>query len=306
MAGEGVQDLVRVAGNSGLDVLVRNVEEHNGPAMDAWGANVQFLEEPVEATLGGGGAASAYLLGRLGQRVALNTNLGNDSWGAVLLGFLEPAQVEVHQTRAVVTAVDVILLSPEGKRHSLYYPGEKVDWKRSLEGEPPKWFLASGYGGVEAEDLEELRQVFAELRQRGTKIAFDPSPWFEGRVQTRDMLRVWSQVDCLVATEEELSAWHQAPGSEELAVQLLEAGPEKVVVKRGKEGAVYAGRNEGVGSLATEEVKNANSVGAGDTFNGRLLYGLCRGEGLEEGVAAAVHMATRVVRRGRGVLGALD
>jgi len=303
---QAVKGLVHVAGNAVLDVLVRDVETAGGPAADSWGANVQLLARPVAPALGGCGAAAAYLLGRLGQRVVLNTNAGDDRWGAVLRGWLEEAGVEICRPPAAATAVNVIALSREGKRRSFYYTGEKVVWRRSLEGETPEWFLATGYAKVEAADLEELGEVFAALRRRGTRVMFDPSPWFAGRVEAGAMLATWAEVDGLVATEEELCTWHPAAEGETLAAQLLEKGPEFVVLKRGAEGATYAGRNGERGCFPAERIENANTVGAGDTFNGRLLFGLCRGELLGEGVEAAVRMATNVVRNGRGVLGALD
>ena len=58
------------------------------------------------------------------------------------------------------------------------------------------------------------------------------------------------------------------------------------------------------GWLSAEKVENANSVGAGDTFNGRLLFGLCQKEGLRQAVGEAVRIASRVVGNGKGVLGA--
>ena len=306
MVAQVSEGLVRVAGNSCLDVLVRDVEDWGGPARDGWGGNLHFMARPNEAVLGGGGAAPAYLLGRLGGRVELVTNLGQDSWSGVLQAEIEAAQVAIHPVRTGTTATNIILLSSTGARRSMYYAGEKVDWQRSLEGPTPEFFLASGFGLVGSEDLQVLHQVFRSLRQRGTKIVFDPSPWFAGRVSCKAMLDVWQQVFCLVATEEELQVWRQAPGGEELALQLLQEGPEYVVVKRGAEGAAYAARGKGSGLLPTERVASENTVGAGDSFNGRLIYEMCQGNSLEEAVEAAVATATRVVRRGRGVRGALD
>jgi sugar/nucleoside kinase (ribokinase family) len=46
------------------------------------------------------------------------------------------------------------------------------------------------------------------------------------------------------------------------------------------------------------------NFGAGDTFNGRLLYGIMEGESILNSVEEAVALATRVVKAGRGVLGA--
>lgn len=299
-----IKGSIHVASNAVLDVLVRDVATPGGPARDGWGANVQLLAKPVEVALGGCGAGPAYILGRLGQRVVLNANIGADSWGQLLRSWL--LQVEVQPAPFAETAVHLILLSPEGRRSSFYYTGEKVAWERSLEAERPEWYLAAGYGKVDASDLEELGRVFAHLRRQGTRVMFDPGPWFKGRVSAPAMLALWSQVDCLVATEEELQTWHPAADAQRLAGQLLDLGPSQVVVKRGREGAVYAGKAEGLGSLPTTRVEGANTVGAGDTFNGRLVCGLCRGEGLEDAVQAALQLATQAVRQGRGVLGALD
>ena len=260
----------------------------------------------MEATLGGCGAAPAFLLGKLGLQVRLNTNLGDDRWGAVVRDWLREGNVELCGSSFASTAVHVIALDRDGKRRSFYFTGEKVEWRRSLEEETPGWLLVSGYGKVDADDLREMREVFATVRDRGGRVMFDPSPWFAGRVSVGDMLEIWKFVDCLVATEEELRDWVEAGDAEDLAGRVLELGPDAVVVKRGPEGAVFAARDGETGKLSTERIDRANSVGAGDTFNGRLLYGFCCGEGLAKAVEEALRMATNAVRHGKGVLGALE
>ena len=79
-----------------------------------------------------------------------------------------------------------------------------------------------------------------------------------------------------------------------------------MVVKRGSLGALFASRAGESGTVAAVPVEGRNSVGAGDTLNGRLVHGLSRGESLADAVAAAVELATNTVRNGRGVLGAFD
>ncbi len=300
-----VKGLVEVASNAVLDVLVRDVSDPEGPARDGWGANVQLLSRPVEVALGGCGAAAAYVLGRLGQAVRLNSNLGGDSWGNLLRGWLEAAGVEIRSAAFADTAVHLIQLSPEGKRRSYYYTGEKVAWGASLAGDRPEWYLAAGYGKVDAADLVELEAVFGQLRTGGTRVVFDPGPWFKGRVEAGAMRQVWAQVHTLVATEDELRQWHPAAHVHALAVGLLDLGPAQVVVKRGGAGAVCADL-AGCTELPTTPVEGANTVGAGDTFNGRLVQGLCGGEELRTAVKGALELATQAVRRGRGVLGALE
>ncbi len=55
---------VHVLGNSVVDILVPGVWPE-GQAGDAWAGNVSVLRQPVRVTLGGCGAAPAYVLGRL-------------------------------------------------------------------------------------------------------------------------------------------------------------------------------------------------------------------------------------------------
>ena len=298
---------VHVAGNSALDVLVRTPAGLPAEAADTWGANTLLLDDPIEVTLGGCGAAPAWVLGRLGNSVSLNTNIGGDGPGSLAASWLTGAGVSLVSADPPpqATAVHVVQLDAAGGRRSAYYPGEKVEWQRSA-GEEPDWLLASGYGGVEGRDVDRLQELFAGARARGARVVFDPSPWFAGRVPAEQMLRLWGTIDGLVATEEELGHWLPAGSPDVLAGGALGAGPRWVVVKRGRRGALFADRVGEYGTVPAEPVSGTNSVGAGDTLNGRLVHGLSRGESLADAVAAAVELATNTVRNGRGVLGAFD
>ena len=154
-----VEGLVQIAGNAVLDVLVRGTGL-GGAAAEVWSDNVQIVRNPVDGVLGGCGAATAYVLGGLGQQVALNTNLGQDVWGDTLRNWLESVEVDIAGLKAARTAVHVIALDAVGRRQSHYYRGEKVDWRASLELPVPQVFFAAGYGSVESEDAADLHAVF--------------------------------------------------------------------------------------------------------------------------------------------------
>ena len=297
--------MIHVAGNSVVDLLLRDVPLHT-EALDGWGrGNVHFLEQPPEPVLGGNGGAVAYLLGRLGEQVSLNTQVGQDTFGQTLRGWLEEAGVALTCPPAEHTAVNTVLLSPEGTRRSVYYTGEKVNWRRSLGVREAAWFYASGYGGVTSEDLRELTGVFEGFRARGTKVAFDPGPWFFAAAKQEEMLDAWRGVDCLIGTAGELGTWYPDDGVESLVGRILQLGPGRVVVKRGGEGAAFGGRDEGIGFSGTERLRGGNTMGAGDTFNAGLLHGLRRGRPLEASVGMGLKLATEAVRQGRGALGAI-
>jgi len=296
---------VHVAGNSVLDLPLRYAPDVWGDGQDGWASgNVHFLTEPVDGLLGGCGGATAYVLGRLGTSVSLNTQIGEDALGQAVRAWLREAQVRLTSEPAAHTAVNVIPLSEDGARRSLYYTGVKVDWRRSLDV-TADWLFASGYGQVTAEDLVDLTAVFQAAHSQGTKVVFDPSPWFM-MCTTRDViLDVWSHVDVLIGTEDEMNMHEACASVDDLLGRLLEMGPEWVVVKRGADGAAFGGQRGVRGSIMGDRVDCAYTVGAGDTFNAGVLHGLCQGWSMAETIDFAVALATRAVRSGRGALGAV-
>ncbi|MEE2658935.1 MAG: carbohydrate kinase family protein [Candidatus Latescibacterota bacterium] len=294
--------LVHVAGNAVVDVLLRADECPPAPPEDRWADNTEILSAPVGFALGGCGAASAYALGFLGARVSLNTNIGADDAGQMLRGWLAEAGVHVAAT-AGHSAVHIIRLSVQG-RQSSYHTGERVDWFVSRSLVPaPAWALLSGFGAVTADDLEEMAEVCDFLKRQGTRIAFDPSPWFRGRTTVSQMQRAFAGCDLLLGTEEEIGEWIPGDSLEALTQGALDCGPQGVVVKRGPQGAFYADP-EATGEAPAVSIQGGNSVGAGDTFNARIVYGRATGEPLGESTAAAVALSTELVRRGMGVRGA--
>lgn len=298
--------VVHIAGNAAIDVLVKTPEALPTEAGHTWGSNTALVSDPIEMTMGGGGAAPAYVLGRLGQSVSLNSNIGSDRPGELMRSWLSDAGVDLRVTarQPPASAVHIVHLDEEARRRSAYYPGEKVEWLPSLDTASP-WLLTSGYGRVDAEDVDELEELFAAAHGRGTQIVFDPSPWFAGRVPRERMVALWTYLHGIVATEEELAHWVPDRSGEAMGEAVLAAGPDCVVIKRGPKGALYAAASGESGTVPTEAVSRSSSIGAGDTLNGRLLYGLSTGEDLTTAVTAAVSLATEVVRQGRGVLAAL-
>jgi sugar/nucleoside kinase (ribokinase family) len=366
----GVGPRVHVIGNSVVDILVKGAgtkkeeKEKKALAADSFSSdNVQVISAPITPALGGSGAASAYVLSRLGARVWLHSNIAEDAFGCLLRGWLKEAGVTLLHSSASATAAHVICIQGD-KRNSSYYRGDKVDWTALtqapdlVEGD---WCLAAGYGAVDGKDLGELTYLAKHLKALGCKLAFDPSPWFANRVQRGEMLELWTHLELLTGTADELMHWlgaksflgafqrekkdrhsimpARAPSrasseesagiagksitdkevdeetkvkevktnekraksskadvaAEDLAKECLRLCPvaRLVVVKRGALGASWAAPlsgNEGVprdkndhdaiietGSFRAEVCEAANSVGAGDTFNAQLIYGLATG-----------------------------
>jgi sugar/nucleoside kinase (ribokinase family) len=292
-----------VLGNTVVDLIVHG-SVPGGPAVAGWADNVTRVERPIRAALGGCGAGPAYVLGLLGSSVELTTSVGSDTWGRLVVGWLHPLGVDLTTVAAAATAVHVVILDAEGRRRSLYYTGDPVPWRLALDAEPPAWVVAGGYGAVEAADLAALQGVFEHHRDRGARVLFDPGPWFAGRVDPVRMRAAWAAVDCLVGTVEELRVWLDREDALAQVEAGLGCGPDTGVVKQGPLGATGGTRAGWRGSVPAEPVSGANTVGAGDAFDGRLAWGLATGESVVQAVTASVRLATAVVRQGTGVLGA--
>ena len=298
--------MIHVVGNSVLDIPLRYAPHWSAETADGWtSGNVHFLQNAVDGVLGGCGAATAYVLGKLGLDVSLNTQIGADVFGQVIRGWLDEARVQLVGGFAEHTAVNVIPLGEDGSRRSLYYTGKKIDWEQSLDVDCDIFF-ASGYGQVGALEIAELTKVFQHMQTRGIRVVFDPGPWFMMRSEQEAVYAAWQCVDVLVGTQEELNTWAKCDAVSDLMAHLCEAVRGDVVVKQGGDGAAFCQANGNVEHVETVRVNQAYTVGAGDTFNAGLLYGFNQKYALADAVQFAVDIATRAVRSGRGALGAVD
>jgi len=77
-----------------------------------------------------------------------------------------------------------------------------------------------------------------------------------------------------------------------------------LIVKCGKQGVLWLAPDaKSPVRFAAPRVKAANTIGAGDSFNGALLAALDRGEDFPTALKTANRVAASVVRSRQGVLG---
>lgn len=293
---------VHLAGNCAVDLVAGRADARSGErAMDL--AGLEIVAEPPHVLFAGNAAWPAWLLAEMGHPVQLNAPVGRDLFGIFLRRRLREAGVELVGLDAGTTAVSLLSSTEGGLRTGTVYPGEPIDWQRSERalsaGSDAHWFFAAGYTGFHASDADDLKHLFALLRDRQVQIVFDPGPWLSTLVGRDRVLDLLAMVNCLSATAEELADWFSPGDPALLAQRALDHGVESVAMKRGRDGAFFAGRNGPAGQVATAPVPGASTVGAGDTFNAGLLHGLSTGMSLADTVAYAVRLATEVVRVGR-------
>ena len=300
--------VISVAGPASVDMSI-----HDPPrgwigdvGRDIYTTDTLFsLKAPVSLCLGGNGGASAYVLGKSGLRVRLNAPIGNDPAGNLVRGWLKEVNVACIAPPASATMLAITATDSQHKRLGcLQYPGPTIDWSLSCSDHDSTWFLAAIHAKVSVAELHVVGQVLCESHRRGCMTVLDTGVGWMEVVEPEQIRVLWSKVDLLIGTVEELGHWTSCEAPQDIAESVLNGGVAQVVIKMGADGAAYQSADQPFTHEPAYPVRRSGlSIGAGDTFNGALIAALARGEPLSVSVTQAQRAAAKVVEAGRGVLG---
>jgi ribokinase len=253
---------------------------------------------------GGKGANQAFAAGRLGGRVRILGQVGNDTHAAWLKENLAGAGVDVSAVLtdpAVCSGVAVIGIDGTGQNQIVVVPGSNGTF--SVER------LAASAAALEGASLvllqleiplDSVAAAARRAREAGATVILDPAP---ARPLSAELLR---SVDYLTPNETELAALTGGPiGVEQSraeiaarAQQLRQLGADKVLVKIGAAGALLV-TGTGEHFWPAFRVEAVDSTAAGDAFNGAFAVALAEGKSeIEAGRFAAAAAACSVTRRG--------
>ncbi|UYQ71971.1 PfkB family carbohydrate kinase [Pelagibacterium flavum] len=146
--------------------------------------------------------------------------------------------------------------------------------------------FASGYDAVHIGRSSGLDDHLAKLAGR-TRLSYDFSTRYEAEhVEAVAPLCYLAAASAGDIAEREALALQQ---------RMLDAGANWALVTRGKAGAILSdGRR--VHSVAAVSTQVVDTLGAGDTFTARTLFGLLKGEGADEILASAAQAAADTCR----------
>ena len=136
------------------------------------------------------------------------------------------------------------------------------------------------------------------VRAAGGRIFFDsdcdPQGWSQ---ESRDEIaRLLPLVDVFLPSAEEARGLTGLEDPEAAARELQRISGGGVVIKLGPEGCVAFGP-EDEHRVPAPSVQVSDTTGAGDSFNGGLMYGLSEGAEWPEALRFATHLASTVVSR---------
>lgn len=298
-----------IIGTANVDLLVSGFAKMPGGGGDEFTtSNLVFCDAPLKLMLGGNGGNCAYVLGGLGAPTALCSAVGQDELGDLVRNWMLERQVDVtglvrHPVQA--TAFTTIVMDNALNRQAFHHSGALAtltyaDLPVHLL-EAAKVILVTSYTIMPGLRSQGFAYALAGAQRRGAITAVDIGPAIGEPAQLPELRPLLPTIDYLIANRHELAVCTGTESVEEGAKRLLQAGARCLIIKLGKAGAAIwtAETHTLVPGFAVEA---RSTVGAGDSFNAGLLYGLQQSWPLAEAVRFGNAVAALVVSSERGIL----
>lgn len=252
---------------------------------------------------GGKGANQAFGAARLGGRVSMIGQVGNDAQGPWLVQSLASGGVNVEHVGTdpnVSTGVATITIDEQGQNQIIIVAGSNGTFSTERLQLSRERILQAGLVLLQLEvPLATVHSAARLAHQGGGLVILDPAP---AQPLSDDLLAL---VDYITPNETELSMVTGMPpgplteqSARPLARRLLSRGAKRVIVKLGAQGALLVTPSQEHFWPAIP-VKAVDSTAAGDAFNAAFAVALARGESeVDAGSYATAAAACSVCKAG--------
>lgn len=249
-----------------------------------------------EENPGGAPANCVCAVSKLGGKGAFVGKTGCDSFGNDLRDVLAGLNVDVSGMRTTETqhtTLAFVSLDSNGERNFSFCRNPGADTQLSPEDldktqlENTKILHVGSLSLTDEPAKSATLEAIKIVKAAGGLISYDPN-WranlWRGRNDAMDELKsLFKFADLVKVSDEELELlFGKGISCEEGAKKILAEGVKLVLITLGAEGVYYAAGGNGVieanGTIPVPKVKVADTTGAGDSFNGGLLYRLTRRE----------------------------
>lgn len=229
----------------------------------------------------GGSAIVAAGLQKLGAKVGLIADLGNDPLSRVVSQILDDMSIDrtlIRQHPRPLTQLTVALSFPEDRAFVTRFekPDKPADLAEILREHPAKHVHISSFLAVY--DVPDACQIAHEA---GVTISMDPG-WDEDALRDPRLHRMLSELDYFMPGRGELCfMMDEADTDKALHKALSQMTHGSIIMKNGAEGAIARGPDldEVVPAL---KVNPVDTTGAGDSFDAGFLYALTQGYSIQD------------------------
>lgn len=245
-----------------------------------------------EENPGGAPANCVCAAVKLGGKGTFIGMTGHDSFGEDTRAVLNSLNVDTSGMRysdSQHTTLAFVSLAPNGERTFSFCRNPGADTQITPE-DLDKDMLANArilhIGSLSLTDEPAKSTTLAAIeavKKAGGLISYDPNyraNLWHGRTDAIPLMKsIFPMADSVKVSDEELELlFGKGISYEEGAKQILSKGVSLVLITLGSKGVYYATKQGFCGELTVPKVKVADTTGAGDSFNGGLLYRLTRRE----------------------------
>ncbi len=273
---------ITIIGAAIIDILARPVDRKVF-AQGSWPV------QDMRMDIGGDAANEAIVLSGLGKKVYLQTVLGEDMAGRMILKHLRERGVCVSGScvsKDMVTGINTVLIQEDGERSFLTNPNGSLR-KLGLEHihmpfeKDTKILCLASIFVSPLLSVREMEQIFSVAKSQGITVCADMTKC-KNQETAAELAAAFRYVDYLLPNEAEAKLLTRKDSVEEAAKELRKAGVSQVVIKCGKKGCYVAAQRESFWVPAKEQVQCVDTTGAGDSFAGGFLASLSEGKTIRE------------------------
>jgi len=265
---------VTIAGEINLDLILYGLPE-------VMPVERELLAKDFRLTLGSSSAIVAHNLAALGVSVGFITRLGDDALGSIALERLAEKGVDISHVKRISggTSTGVtILLTHEGKRHILTYPGTMFEMAASdldmnYLASARHFHLCSLF--LHKALQPDLPRIFRQLKSAGLTLSLDTNDDPDDRWGS-PLDELLSMVDIFLPNDDEACRISGKKDAES-AIEVLAERIPLVAVKCGKRGSLVQ-KGSQRWQIPANPVTPVDTIGAGDSFDAGFLAAYLRGE----------------------------
>lgn len=276
----------------------------NGDVVPRFGQAEQLADSYL-LEMGGSACIFACQCAKLGLKTVGTGLVGGDAFGALVLERLSQAGVDtsfVKVDSVIQTGLGLALCAEEGDRAILTVPGSidsaDPDGIMALLPQSRHLHIASYY--LLAKMRPHWANILREAKRLGLTTSldtnWDPAEKWDGIDELFPLL------DIFFPNDYELMAF-SGLNEPERAIRKLTESVSLVAAKLGAQGAMACRSGWEIAYCPAMHVTVADTVGAGDTFDGGFLYGFLRGRPIQECLQLGVSCAGMSVQARGGFAG---
>lgn len=254
--------------------------------------------QPSKAIPGGSTFNTTISLGRLGLKTSLITELGNDQIGKFIIDFMNKNEVgteyiDIYSPEEGKTPISLAFLDENNNAHYTFYnqyPDSRLNvvWPRIDEGDI---IIFGSYFSVNPILRQRITDIIQYAKTRKAIIYYDPNFRSAHRHETMKLmpsiLENLEFADIVRGSSEDFQILFGQKVQEEDNVETIHKVAEKTYLTNIKfycpnfiytagEKGVFFFCNQGSKFFEPKKITPVSTIGAGDSFNAGILFGLIR------------------------------